>query len=403
MEQRATGGGGSAWPRDARGSSAARAVSVAIVHDYLTQRGGAERVVLAIARAFPGAPIHTSLFDPRTTFPQFRAMDVRPLALDRVPGLRGRHRLALPLLAPAFSALTVDADVVVCSSSGWAHGVATHGRKVVYCHNPARWLYQRGEYTRTVSAARLVAAVAGPPLRRWDRRSAHGAERYLVNSTVVRARVRAAYGITAEIVPPPYGLGPDGSARAVDGLAPGFFLCVSRLVPYKHVDAVVEAFAGLTSERLVVVGDGPDRARVARLAGPSVRLLGAVDDDRLRWLYANCRAVVAASYEDFGLTPVEAAAFGKPTAALRGGGYLDTVVDGRTGVFFAEPTASAIRDAVERLCQLAWDEAAIAGHAAAYSPARFAECLRELLRPEAPASRAALGRAEVLGAVDGPG
>jgi glycosyltransferase involved in cell wall biosynthesis len=374
---------------------------VAIVHDYLTQRGGAERVVLAIARALPDAPIYTSLFDPRTTFSQFHAMDVRPLALDRVPGLRARHRLALPLLAPAFSALTVDADVVVCSSSGWAHGVATPGRKVVYCHNPARWLYQRGEYTRPVSVARVVAAVAGRALRRWDRRSAHEAERYLVNSTVVRSRVRAAYGITAEIVPPPYGIGPAGRARAVPGVAPGFVLCVSRLLPYKHVDVVVEAFARLPSDRLVVVGDGPDRARVTRLAGANVRLLGAVDDDSLRWLYTNCRAVVAASYEDFGLTPVEAAAFGKPTAALRGGGYLDTVADGRTGVFFAEPTASAIREAVERLSELAWDDDAIAQHAAAYSPARFAERLRELLCPEAPPSRATRGRAGVVGAVEG--
>src|SRR4051812_17705186 len=120
--------------------------SVAIVHDYLTQRGGAERVVLAMNRAFPDAPIYTSLYDPDGTYPEFATIDVRTAPLNRVPALCRYHRGAFPVLAPTFSAMNIDADVVVCSSSGWAHGVRTAGYKIVYCHAPARWLYQTDRY-----------------------------------------------------------------------------------------------------------------------------------------------------------------------------------------------------------------------------------------------------------------
>src|SRR5436190_19462163 len=117
-------------------------MDVALVHDYLTQRGGAERVVLAMMSAFPRAPLYTSLYEPETTYPDFRKADVRPLRINRIGLLRRNHRLALPLLAPAFSSLRVEADIVLCSTSGWAHGVHTGGKPVVYCHAPARWLSQ---------------------------------------------------------------------------------------------------------------------------------------------------------------------------------------------------------------------------------------------------------------------
>ena len=123
-------------------------MTVVLVHDYLTQRGGAERVVLSMTRAFPHAPLYTSLYDPRATFPEFGEIDVRTLPINRLPPLRRHHRAALPLLAPSFSSLRISADVVICSSSGWAHGARVEGRKIVYCHTPARWLYQSDRYLR---------------------------------------------------------------------------------------------------------------------------------------------------------------------------------------------------------------------------------------------------------------
>ena len=188
--------------------------SVAIVHDYLTQRGGAERVVLLLAETFPDAPIHTSLYHPAGTFPEFAGLDIRTTPLNRIPLLRSQHRLALPVLAPSFSALRVDADVLLCSSSGWAHGTRTHGRKVVYCHAPARWLYQAERYLgpsqvtlghRSIESERAApprgdtlrrAAQAIPlralsrPLRHWDRHAATTAHRYLAISTAVSQAIQ---------------------------------------------------------------------------------------------------------------------------------------------------------------------------------------------------------------------
>jgi glycosyltransferase involved in cell wall biosynthesis len=345
---------------------------VALVHDYLTQRGGAERVVLTLAGAYPDATIHTSLYDPAGTFPEFAAHDVRTLPLDRVRLLRNHHRLALPLLAPAFSRMHVDADVTVCSSSGWAHGAHTSGAKVVYCHNPARWLYQVDQYLSGSSGlAGAGMALLAPPLRRWDARAAASADRYLVNSRAVRARVAEVYGIDADVVPPPVDIDVAGPREAPPGIEPGFLLCVSRLLAYKNVGAVVDAFRTLGDQRLVVVGTGPLADELAATAPSNVTLLGRVSDDELRWLYGACLGLVAASYEDFGLTPVEAAAFAKPTAALRWGGFLDTIVEGRTGCFIERPEPGPIADAVRDLVATRWSADVLTDHARTYAPDRF--------------------------------
>jgi glycosyltransferase involved in cell wall biosynthesis len=354
--------------------------SIALVHDYLTQRGGAERVVLALTRAFPGAPLHTSLYEPATTFPEFAAVDVRPLPLNRLAPLRRRHRLALPLLAPAFSGLRLGEDVVICSSSGWAHGAHVAGRKVVYCHTPARWLYQPEQYLRGRGLAlRATARTLRPALLRWDRRSAASADRYLANSSAVAERIHSIYGREAEVLPPPPAVSPEGAGEPVDGLEPGFVLCVSRLLPYKNLDAVVRAFSQLPGERLVLVGNGPDEPALRAFAGSNVTLLGTVSDERLRWLYRESSALVAASYEDFGLTPLEAAGFGHPSVVLRWGGFLDTVEEGGTGIFFDSPTPDAIAYAVRRLRQRGWDANRIQAHAERFSEDHFIHRIREVV------------------------
>jgi glycosyltransferase involved in cell wall biosynthesis len=356
---------------------------VALVHDYLTQLGGAERVALELTRAFPDAPLYTSLYAPDRTYRAFRDVDVRTSTLDRVAPLRDHHRAAFPLLAPAFSSMRVDADVVVCSSSGWAHGVRTTAPKVVYCHAVARWLAQPGRYLGDDSslrtrAARATLSLATPALRRWDAHAARSATRYLANSAVTRDFVVEHYGIDAEIVHPP-ATPLDASARPVTGIAPGFHLVVSRLLPYKHVDAVCEAFAALPDERLLVVGDGPERAHLLASAPANVVLRDRLDDGELRWCYEQCSGLVAASREDFGLTVLEAAAAGRPTAALRDGGYLETVIEGRTGVFFDAPTPDAIADAVTRMRVAPWDHDTIRAHAAHFSPDGFRARLQSVV------------------------
>jgi glycosyltransferase involved in cell wall biosynthesis len=357
-------------------------VRIALAHDYLTQRGGAERVVLSITRAFPGAPLYTSLYERETTYPALAQVDVRTLPIDRIGLLRRHHRAALPLLAPAFSRLRIDADVAVCSSSGWAHGARVEGRKIVYCHTPARWLYQADRYLR--GRGRLVrtgAQVLQVPLERWDRSAALSADLYLANSTVVAERIEALYGIEAEVLPPPPALAPDGHAEAIPGIDPGFVLLVSRLLPYKNVDAVVRALDSLPAERLVVAGAGPEEPRLRALAGGNTTFLGSVTDAQLRWLYGSCRLLVAASYEDFGLTPVEAASFGKPTVALRWGGYLDSI-DEVNGIFFEEPSPGEIAAAVGDGLKTTWKKADIVQVAQRFSEEGFIARLREIVGGE---------------------
>jgi glycosyltransferase involved in cell wall biosynthesis len=346
---------------------------VAIAHDYLTQRGGAERVVLALLRAFPDAAVHTLLYDADATFPEFRDVRVVTSPLNRVGPLRRHHRLALPLLAPVASRMTVDADVTVVSTSGWAHGFDVRGHSVVYCHNPARWLYQGAEYLGE-HPRRLMSLALGtlaPPLRRWDHAAMRRHDTHLVNSTVVRERVRATYGIDATILFPPAAVGVDGPQEAVGPFDADFHLVVSRLLPYKNVDRAIEAFGDLSDERLLVIGRGPEEERLRRLLPPNVAIVSDVSDAQLRWAYQHSVALVAPALEDLGLTPLEVGAFGRPTLALRGGGYLDTVTDGVSGLFFDRAEAADIAATVRRSLTTGWDADAIRDHGRRFDEAHF--------------------------------
>lgn len=366
--------------REAKGSN------IAIAHDYLTQRGGAERVVLSMLAAFPQAPLFTSLYEPSETYPEFAQADVRPFGLNKIGAFRHNHRLALPLLARGFSHTAIDTETVLCSSSGWAHGVKTTGRKIVYCHTPARWIYQGKRYLGDQHPAVAASLIALQPfLKRWDKNSAAGCSQYLANSSVVRDRIYDVYGIEAEVVPAPHTLNPSGPQKALENLEPGYFLCVSRLLPYKNVDAVVSAFAG-RAERLVVVGIGPQEAQLRSLSGPNVVFAGRVEDDELRWLYANSAGVIAASHEDYGLTPLEAASFGVPSAVLRWGGFLDTMVEGETGVFFDSPNCQEIGGAVDALINNPLDKEVIKAHADEFSEESFIARLRQIVLGEGRAS-----------------
>lgn len=228
---------------------------IAIAHDYLTQRGGAERVVLTLSRAFPEAEIHTLFYEPDQTYPEFRDKAIRTSALNRLGTFRRDPRKALPLLAPAASRMHIDADVVIASSSGWAHAFPTRGRKIVYCHSPARWLYLPGDYLGEAGRfdpKRIALTALSPMLKRWDHRAAMTAHKYLANSTVVQKRIRRVYGLPAETLFPPFSpdvaegpqdvIGQLARWAGDDGLAGGHHLVVSRLQPYKHVDRVINAF-----------------------------------------------------------------------------------------------------------------------------------------------------------------
>jgi len=367
---------------DVPASAVATRDGVALVHDYLTQRGGAERVVLLMMEAFPHAPLHTSLLSADGTFPELAAHRVATALVNRVPAFRTHHRAAFPFLAPTFSTMHVEAPVTLCSSSGWAHGVRVSGRKVVYCHSPARWLYRADQYLHERRGVQAVGLrLLRRPLLDWDQRAAASADRYVANSTLVRDSIRSLYGRDAEVVHPPTSLDTSGPQEAIPALDPGYFLCVSRLLPYKNVDVVMESMD--EGRRLVVVGEGPEADRLEARAGDRVVFLGRVTDAQLRWLYANSAALVSASYEDFGITTIEAASFGIPAIALRYGGFLDTVVEDETGVLFDAPLPSAVRAAIERFEHTVWDRDRIAAHGASFSPEAFKARLCSIVADEA--------------------
>jgi glycosyltransferase involved in cell wall biosynthesis len=342
---------------------------VVIVHDYATQRGGAERVALDLLRAFPGSRLVTSCWDKDGTYPDFGDYEVQTLWTDRVSALRSDPRRAFPFLAKAFAQTTItDADVVICSSSGWSHRVSTTGAKIVYCHNPARWLYQPKDYFVGMSPwvrARFVDSSRS--LRRSDAAAAHSADRYVVNSTAVAARVQGAYGIIPTLVPPARGLSPEGPQTPIPGIEPGFLLTISRPRSYKHTDAICDAVTSMPDQRLVVVGGLHTRAWPLGVTG-----LNKLSDSELRWLYANAAGLIAVANEDFGLTPVEAQSFGLPSLVLRSGGYLDSSVEGVTAVFVDDPGPAQLARGVRELLSVRWDADAIRRVGENYSPTTFA-------------------------------
>lgn len=361
---------------------------VAIAHDYLTQRGGAERVVSQFATMFPEASIVTSVYEPDLTYPEFRNHRVVTSPLNRIGWLRRHFRAGLPLYDWAFDHTCVPegTDIVLVSTTGFAHGVKTppNCRKAVYCHSPARFLYLAADYLGGRwwrSPKGIVLKVLTPPLRRWDRRAAASADEYLCNSTVVRDRIRDVYGIEAAVVHPPYSLDPTGPQEPLPGLDhPSFFLVVSRLMPYKNVDIVLNAFVDLPDEHLVVVGSGPLRDELHDLAPANVSFFEGISDAQLRWAYAHAAAVIAPSKEDFGLTPVEGFAFGTPCLALHAGGYLDTVVDGISGQFFDSATPDAVVQAVRSFRENPVEKRAVLDHAERFSPDTFSKDVRRAMK-----------------------
>ncbi|MCV7468364.1 glycosyltransferase [Micrococcus luteus] len=359
---------------------------IAIAHDYLTQKGGAERVVLALHRMWPDAPIYTTFYDPEGTFPEFKDAHIVTSPLNRVGLLRKDPRRALPLLPLASSLMHVKEPIAVVSTSGWAHGFRYDGATLVYCHTPARWVYLLDDYLGEGGRDSIkgrIARVLRPGLRRWDRASVRRRTRYVANSTVVKERIEEVYGLDGvDLVFPPHSVSTGGPQEPIPGAErmaeDGFLLSVARLMPYKHVDVSIEA-AARAGRPLVVIGKGPEEARLRAMAGEDVVFGQDLTDAQLRWAYAHATALIAASHEDFGITPLEASAWGVPTVALHAGGYLDTIAEGVNGVFVDAPTVDDVAGGVKRLLATDWDVDAMRAHAARFSEEEFARRISALV------------------------
>jgi glycosyltransferase involved in cell wall biosynthesis len=354
---------------------------VAIVHDWLNQLGGAEAVLETLVAMFPGSPVFTTLYWRAGMPPHYRDWDIRCTWLDRAPGIYRHHQVYLPLYPLAVRSMDVRGyPVVISNKSGFCHGVRTTRDQVHidYCLTPTRYVWDYAGYVQREglgTAARLALWPVIRWLRRWDRRAADGVDHFVAISAEVRARIRRFYGRDAHIIHPPV----HTERYRPSGEAPGdYYLVVSRLIPYKRIDLAVQA-CGALRRRLVVVGDGRDRAALERLAGPTVQFTGRLPDAEVAALMAGCRAFLFPGCEDFGIAPVEAQAAGRPVIAFGGGGALDTVVDGETGVLFPEQSVEALIAAIQRLEARDWDAARIHRHAQQFSVARFERELRAFI------------------------
>ena len=354
--------------------------SVAIVHDYLNQPGGAERVVLAMSRLWPDAPIYTSLYRAGSTFPGFGAADVYTSPLHWLPVDRGFRNL-FPLYPAAFRSFgELDHDVVISSSSGWAHSVRTAASSfhAVYCHAPARWLYG-GEHLR--DARQRAVQLLGGTMRGWDRLAARRAHLYIANSHEVSRRIRDHYGVDAPVVHPPVDVDRFRPRERGERL-----LVVSRLLPYKHVDVIVDA-ATRAGIGLDVVGTGPSLDALRRRAGQTVTFHGRATDEDVTALMEDCRALCVAAKEDFGITSVEANAAGKPVVAFAEGGALETLEDGVNGALFSRHETEAVLAAIRRCDQIAASPETIAATARRFARPAFEAGLVRVLQAGVQAHR----------------
>jgi glycosyltransferase involved in cell wall biosynthesis len=352
-------------------------LKVAVVHDYLVSRGGAEGFVLSLLRAFPDAQLYTSFYRPDTTFNEFRSYDVQTSFLQSFPIGSTKFRSLLPLYPYAFRSLRIAADIVLCSTSGWAHGVRSSGKKILFVHNTARWLYQQDDYFGNSTQLRWLfnhSLYSG--LRAWDGDAGRSANGILVSSRGVQRRVRDYWCQPSALMYHPIRHGLDEEICPL-ALEPGFLLVVGRLMAYKHVNVLLAAMRLLNDRFLVVVGEGPEEARLRSIAPSNVLFMPSVSAGELRWLYTNASALLAASYEDYGLTPIEAMRYGTPVVALRSGGYLETVVEGRTGVFFDSLRPEDIASAVDSVVTNSWDAEGIRAYSMVYSDSDFSHRCRD--------------------------
>jgi len=362
---------------------------IALVHDYFVQMGGAERVAMAMHDAFPSAPIYTTVALQHRLPQQFRGADIRTSPMQWLPGIEHgfRHYFMLyPFAVENFN--LSDYDLIFSSSSGYAKGVrrrrdAIH---VCYCHTPMRWVWRYEDYVareRFGGFARSALPLAMWGLKKWDLRAAQQPNFYIANSALVAERIRKTYGRDSTVIPPPIDV---SRFRPVsDDEIEDYYLVLSRLVPYKRIDLVIEACKRL-DRRLVIIGDGPDRARLEMLAGPRTEFLGHQTDEQVNHYASHCRALMFPGEEDFGMVPLEVNAAGRPVIAFRGGGAMETVVEGVTGVFFDKPSSSCLLEAIENLESCSWQQAELRKHAEKFDKSIFVSRMLNFLRAVAPSS-----------------
>src|SRR3989338_7526954 len=329
-------------------------MKIALVHDYLTQLGGAERVLGALARAYPDATIYTLLYDRGKVGGYLVGRDVQSSFLNKLPKfLRLNKRLLLPFLPKAIESLDLsEYDLIISSSSAFAKGAIKNPKAVhiCYCHSPARFLWDyKDEYQKDNRFGVLASFFANliiPRLQKWDKASADRVDFWIANSKTTQERIKKYYGKNSVVIYPPLA---DFQYLETNPLnIADYFFISARLSAYKKIDIVIEAFNDL-GWSLAIAGEGPERKRLEKMAGGNIKFLGFVPDKELGGYYASSKAFILANEEDFGLSALEAASFGKPVLAYKKGGATEWLEEGITGEFFESQTKEAVIEVLRKM------------------------------------------------------
>jgi glycosyltransferase involved in cell wall biosynthesis len=359
--------------------------NVALVHDWLNQLGGAEDVLVTLHGMFPRAPIFTSVYDRARMPSAWRTWDIRSSWMDRLPQIHRHHQPYMPLFALTWSRYKIapEHDMILSNKSGFcigAHGAATT-RHVCYCLTPSRFIYDFDAYAKRENiptVALPMLRMMNALLRQWESRAAQRVTQFIAISSEIKRRIQQHYKRDSEVIYPPVDLAkfqPQTGATQ----SGGYFFIVSRLLPYKRIDLAIQACNELNLP-LVIAGAGRDRERLQSMAGSTVKLLGRVSDDELISLLNDCRAFIFPGLEDFGIAPIQAMACGKPVIAFAGGGALDTVIDGKTGLLFAEQNVESLKNAIQKMNDVNFAPDQIRAHAENFSVARFTNQLLRVMQ-----------------------
>ena len=367
-------------------------MKVALVHDYLTQYGGAERVLEVFSEIFPDAPIYTLIYNSKklhrqTVFKQtntvFSDKKVITSFLQKIPFAKSKHRI-FPLLMPAaieqfdFSGY----DLVLSDSASFAKGIITKPEclHICYCHTPPRYVWDDShKYIQEFGFSKFVKKLIPffmSYIRIWDKEASLRVDKFICNSHFVSERIRKYYNKKALVIHPPVDIEMFYPSSTASGKN---FLIVGRLLTYKRFDVAIKAFNKL-NEPLTIVGDGPEMKRLKKMANSNIKFLGEVNDQELREHYQSCRALIFPQEEDFGIVALEAMACGKPVIAYRGGGALESIEENETGIFFDKQESESLIEAVAKFKTKNFDSKIIREQALKFSKQKFKEKIKSFIK-----------------------
>lgn len=353
-------------------------MKVAIVHDWLTNMGGAEQVVINFKKIYKEAPIYTTLYNPNNLDKELQNIDVRTSFLQKKK-MVVNHKKYFPLMPLAFENFNLNEyDVILSSSSSCAKGVITKPGSihVCYCHTPMRYAWElRDDYIKGMGKLkRRLVKILLHYMRIWDLASANRVDYFIANSTEVQKRIKKHYKRDSVVINPPVRCDLFNISET-DG---DYYFVISRLVGYKRFDLAVQACSEL-GKKLVVIGDGPEKEKLEKVANENVTFLGRQPDEVVKKYMSECKALLFPGEEDFGIVPVEAQACGRPVIAYGKGGVLDTVINGKTGVYFKEQTVESLKEAIIKFEKMKFNKNEIRKHALEFDEKVFQNKIKEYI------------------------